>query len=98
MQAARKNRKPRSEKMKAYAETFAELRRQAPERFSPLVAQAEKGSLRAALKLKCLECSSYQSSEVKQCPVIGCALFPQRPYQRSLEKEGDAQEEGDADE
>lgn len=55
MQAARKNRKPRSEKMKAFASTFAEMRKQVPERFLPLVVQAEKGSLRAAMKLTCLD-------------------------------------------
>ena len=54
MQAARKNRKPRSEKMKAFARTFDELRKEVPERYLPLVDQAAKGSLRAAMKLNCL--------------------------------------------
>jgi hypothetical protein len=49
MQAARKNRKPRSEKMKAFASTFEQLRKTVPERFLPLVDQAEKGSLRASI-------------------------------------------------
>ena len=99
MQAARKNRKPRSEKMKAFASTFEELRKQVPERFLPLVAQEEKGSLRAATKLICLECSGYQPGEVKQCPITACALFPHRPYQRSVEEADDAvEQEDDGDE
>jgi hypothetical protein len=90
MQAGRKNRKPRSEKMKAFASAFEEMRKLVPVRFLPLVAQAEKGSLRAAMKLKCLECSSYLSSEVKQCPITNCSLFPQRPYVR-IAKDLDAE-------
>ncbi len=97
MLAARKNRKPRSEKMKAYANTFTEMRHCVTERFLPLVAQAEKGSLRAAIKLKCLDCSNYQPSEIKECLITACSLFPHRPYQRSLEEVDDAVErEGDA--
>jgi len=97
MLAARKNRKPRSEKMKAYASTFTGMRNCVTERFLPLVAQAEKGSLRAAIKLKCLDCSNYQPSEIKECAITVCSLFPHRPYQRSLEKVDDAvEQESDA--
>ena len=98
MQAARKNRKPRSEKMKAFSRTFEELRKQVPERFLPLVDQEEKGSLRAAIKLTCLDCSAYQPTEIKQCPIIVCAFFPQRPYQGSVEEADNVVEhEDDAD-
>ena len=98
MQAARKNRKPRSEKMKAFASTFEQLRQAVPERFLPAVDQAEKGSLRAALKLACLECSGYQISEVKFCPVAACALYPHRPYQGSVEEAENASEPEGEDE
>ena len=81
MQAARKNRKPRSEKMKAFASNFEEMRKLVPERFWPVVNHAEKGSLRAATKLKCLDCSAYQPVDIKQCPITACGLFPYRPYQ-----------------
>ena len=98
MQAARKNRKPRSEKMKAFAATFEQLRKVVPERFMPLVDQAEKGSLRASIKLNCLECSAYQVSEIKFCPVTACAMFPQRPYQGNVQEADDAvEQDGDDD-
>lgn len=79
---------PRSKKMKAFAETFAKLRKSTPKRYLPLVDKAEKGSAKACLKLKCLECSNWQSSEVKQCVIIDCPLFPIRPFQgkQNLEK------------
>lgn len=40
-----------------------------------------KGSLKAAIKLKCLDCSCNQREEVRDCRVSNCALFPFRPYQ-----------------
>jgi hypothetical protein len=83
--------------MKAYASTFTGMRNCVTERFLPLVAQAEKGSLRAAIKLKCLDCSNYQPSEIKECVITVCSLFPHRPYQRSLEEVDDAvEQESDA--
>ncbi len=102
MQAARKNRKPRAEKMKAFADTFGQLRKAVPERFLPVVDQAEKGSLRAAIKLNCLECSGYQLVEIKLCVVTSCAMYPHRPYQGSVQEtdtsvDQDADEEGSDD-
>lgn len=78
---------PRSKKMKAFAETFAKLRKSTPKRYLPLVDKAEKGSAKACLKLKCLECSNWQSSEVKQCVIIDCPLYPIRPFQGKVEIE-----------
>jgi hypothetical protein len=79
---------PRSKKMKAFASTFAKLRKMTPKRFLPLVQKAEKGSAKACIKLKCLECSAYQPSEVKLCVINHCPLFPIRPFQgKGKEKE-----------
>ncbi len=73
---------PRSTKMKAFGETFAKMRKETPERFRPLVDKAEKtGSMKACIKLKCLECSAWQPSEVRQCVIIDCPLYPIRPFQ-----------------
>jgi hypothetical protein len=95
MQAARKNRKPRAEKMRAFASTFEQLRKTVPERFLPLVDRAEKGSLRASIKLNCLECSAYQPGEIKLCVITSCAMFPHRPYQGKVQAaEGAAEPEG----
>ena len=72
---------PRSKKMKAFKETFERLRKETPKRFLPLVDKAEKGSAKACIKLKCLECSNWQSVEVKCCEIINCPLYPIRPFQ-----------------
>jgi hypothetical protein len=57
------------------------LRAEAPPRFRHLVDRAEAGSLRAAVTLKCLDCSHWQTDEVRHCTVTDCPLFPVRPYQ-----------------
>lgn len=72
---------PRAKKMKAFAETFERLRKETPKRYLPLVDKAEKGSAKACIKLKCLECSNWQSVEVKCCEIKNCPLFPIRPFQ-----------------
>jgi hypothetical protein len=43
-----------------------------------LISRAEKGSLKAALNLKCLECCSFQRVEIRNCQCPGCALYPHR--------------------
>ena len=57
------------------------LRSNTPAKFQPLVDQIEAGSLRSAVKLKCLECSSYQVEEIRLCTVWACPLHSVRPYQ-----------------
>lgn len=93
MAAGRKGRRPRAEKMKLFSESFAEMRKGTPSRFLPLVDQAEKGSLRAAIKLQCLGCTCFTPSEIKNCGITGCPLFPHRPYQASLEEVVTVEEE-----
>lgn len=72
---------PRSKKMQEFAASFADMRTTTPKVYLPLIDRAEKGSLRACIKLKCLECSSWQPSEVRHCSIIGCSLYPVRPFQ-----------------
>ncbi len=31
-----------------------------------------------AIRKKCLDCSNYQSKEVRLCTVINCAIYPYR--------------------
>jgi hypothetical protein len=83
--APRGPRVPGKKKMKLFAESFALMRKTTPERFLPLVDKAEKGSKKACVKLKCLECSGWQSSEVRKCVITHCPLFPIRPYQGKVE-------------
>lgn len=38
----------------------------------------ENTNVLRAIRLKCYDCSSYQSNEVKDCPVTNCPLYPFR--------------------
>lgn len=47
-----------------------------------LVDKIEKGSLRAAIDLACMECTNFQPAEIKHCQCNEtCPLFSVRPYQ-----------------
>lgn len=95
MQEARKTRRPRSEKMKEFSETFEKLRKKVPARWQNLLVKAEQGSLKAAIALNCLECTAYQASEIKDCNIIGCPMFPHRPYKNKESEEEEEKEIGD---
>lgn len=45
------------------------------------VNRAGNGSLKAAIALKCVDCSGGSKKEVSLCPVKNCALWYFRPYQ-----------------
>jgi hypothetical protein len=101
--AGRGQRKPRAEKMKDFASTFDALRRDLnahvdTRRFLPVVDAAEKGSLTAAVKLKCLDCCNWQTGEIKLCTANDCSLFPHRPYKPGAEEGDEAGDESVPDE
>jgi hypothetical protein len=78
---ARRAKPTRREKMKQFPETFAEQRRRFPRMALPIIEQAEKGSLHAAVKLTCLDCSNFVWQEIRDCAIRWCPLFPHRLYQ-----------------
>jgi hypothetical protein len=90
-QGASKKAPSRREKMAAYAQTFArqraEYQRHPHKRIGlPLVDKALKGSMAAAVKLCCLECSGWVKPEIRDCVIHQCPLYPFRPYQTILQK------------
>jgi len=56
------------------------------ERYGSLLDKMKKGSMASAVKLNCLECSAYVTSEVKHCACSQCPLWPFRPYQYQVEE------------
>ena len=81
-------RRSRKEKMAGFATTFSQMRKEYPQTLLPIINRAENGSLRAAITLKCLECSGFVRSEARQCAVTDCSLFPHRPGAKELEEIG----------
>lgn len=81
-------RTPKADKFAAntsVVRAFEGLRESIPvavrKRFLPVVERAEAGSRTAAVKLKCLDCSGYNTAEIKHCPCDTCSLWAFRPYQ-----------------
>jgi len=100
MAAGRGKRRPKKEKFKespVAQQALADLRRVTPEQFLPVLKKVEAGSRAAALKLHCLECSGYNTSEVRKCEITKCAIWLFRPYQGPLEADEDAEEETNED-
>lgn len=82
-------------KRKQKNNAVGELARVTPLTYTALVERIRGGSKVAAIKLKCLECCSYQRIEVRECTVSACALWTIRPYQKSLDEGLDGEEVGD---
>ena len=49
------------------------------------VKRAAAGSIKAAVKLKCLDCCAYSKKEVALCTIKECPLWHFRPYKRVTE-------------
>lgn len=88
------NRKSRSEKFSKdpkFASVFKELRqsliRNDAQRFLPLVDRIEKGSMKAAVQLHCLDCCAFQTKEVRNCTAFICPQWAFRPYQKITEEQ-----------
>ncbi len=62
-------------------------------RFLPLLEKARGGSVKALVKLKCLDCANWQTNEVKHCQCLDCPLLIIRPYQTTKEEVEDGDSE-----
>jgi hypothetical protein len=45
-----------------------------------LLKRHAKGNVRAAVKLKCLECCCWQAQEAAKCKIVGCPLYLINPF------------------
>lgn len=50
--------------------------------------RAAAGSMKAAIGMKCLDCSNGGKKEVALCPIDTCPLWHLRPYQRKYKDSG----------
>lgn len=56
-------------------------------KYLPLFKKVEQGSLKAAIQLKCLDCTNYQANEIRHCPCNACVLWNFRPFKNQGEEE-----------
>ena len=54
---------------------------------------SENTNVLRAIKLKCLDCSTYNINEIKECPVKNCPLFPFRLGKNPFRKRELSEEE-----
>ena len=55
------------------------------EKYAKDIKKAEAGSYKYFIKVKCVDCSSFQQTEVRHCAVPTCPLYPIRPYRNKNE-------------
>lgn len=58
----------------------SEVRRNFPDSYNGLINKLETGSLKAAIKAKCLDCCNFDVKEIKNCQCVACPLYSFRPY------------------
>lgn len=54
---------------------------------------SENTNVLRAIKLKCLDCSTYNINEIKECPVKNCPLYPFRLGRNPFRKRELSEEE-----
>lgn len=54
---------------------------------------SENTNVTRAIKLKCLDCSTYNINEIKECPVKECPLYPFRLGKNPFRKKKELSEE-----
>lgn len=74
----------RADKLVTFAPSFDAMRKSFPVLSLPVIQKAQNGSIKAAVKLKCYDCSGFQKVEIKNCTVFSCPLYPIRPYQQEI--------------
>jgi len=73
-----------SEREKERERQIAERLRQMPKSQRANYLKAQEGNSRCAgIRAECLDCMGYKIEEVRQCTVLGCPLYPYRPYQQT---------------
>lgn len=75
MQAGRQNRE------KGSKASFDAMYSIYDKKWHPVIKKAEKGNIKARVKLKCLDCSCQQPVEIRLCTLIDCSLHDIRPFQ-----------------
>lgn len=78
-QESRRNRK--TNLGKKYKKHIDILYKTTPANYHVVVKKQAEGNAKAAIKLKCLDCTCYQQEEIRNCPMLECSLYMLRPYQ-----------------
>ena len=91
----RTSRKQKFESSPKAMKAFQNLRKNTDKEHLVIVDAIQNGSLKAAVKLHCIQCSGGSKSEVKQCGITSCPLWNFRPY-KMAEQQQQPQQQQDA--
>jgi hypothetical protein len=64
-------------------DVIEKIKKHVPEKYHKKLEKIQTGSLKSAIFLKCMDCSTYNMREVSRCTVYGCPLWPHRPFQNN---------------
>ena len=79
--------KPARKKKTIELPLIAQMKREYPKTCGSKIDLLAKGSRKAAIALKCLECSSFEKKEIALCTIKTCALWNFRPYRGKYKEE-----------
>lgn len=71
--------KPAKRKGRGRRANAAEMIKSTPKEYKDLAEKAAEGSMKATIKLHCLQCCCYQSAEVRACNVKTCGWWDWLP-------------------
>jgi hypothetical protein len=99
----RGKREARAEKFAAdpaITAAFVAQKKRTPVRLHTLIDRAEKGSMKAAVSLKCRECMGWdqETSGIRDCTSRACPLFAFRPFKPGQEEDAEIVEMGGVEE
>lgn len=56
-----------------------------PTQYHNVIDKMGSGSMKAAIKAKCLDCCCFEKAEIRDCTIQECPLWNFRPYQNKIE-------------
>jgi hypothetical protein len=96
--AVKTSRKEKFDKNPEIKESFKMMKKYFPKRYGNLVDKASKGSVMAAIHLKCLDCTCNQMVEIRECAIKDCPLWALRPYKKGDKTPVPPEEQAELDE
>lgn len=79
IEKARQSRDRQKSWLKSCTKTYTILESRYPSHANK-IKQLESGSLKAAIKLKCIDCTLGSMDDIKNCSVVSCPLWPVRHW------------------
>lgn len=67
---------------KSNMDAIISLKKSFPSKYIRFVREIAKGNLKSAIAAKCMDCSNFSITEIRECRVVACPLYTLRPYMK----------------